>query len=432
MRRSKRILIYKLCCMVFAAVLLFLPQRGLPYSELRVLATVLGIDGGENGVSVSAQLAIPLAQGSDGQASTVAQATGGSLAEALENLEIGLGRRINYGHLSTVAIGTDTPLADMKMFVGCLMSSGKIGPGAYLVYCPESSASDFISQAQQMGESSDAELSGFISYSKSGNHVSTTTAIKFLQGLNSVSHAAFLPCVQLEDDNGEESKKSKGTGSASDENGKASNEQSGTGKKESGGQSGGQNEDQKGGNGGESGGQNSGGGTQKKKLVAADAVAVMGGDAQTAVVLDTLTTRGIVWQDPTSDFGLVELRNVQIDGQEYPSLPARMTGKSVKKLVRVENGEIVFTYKIKVKLRLDDAQKFGNPLSYDKVKDTLEKEYESMIESNLLRTVAASKEANIDFLRLRDTFHKYCKKGFESFELSSVVVKVDAKVKILT
>lgn len=121
MKRSKKILIYKLCCVAFAAVLLFVPQQGTPYSDIRVLATVLGVDGGDGNVTVAAQLAIPVAQGSDGKASTVAKATGGSIGEALENLELGLGRRVDYGHLSTVAIGKEMLLTDLQTFTGYLL-----------------------------------------------------------------------------------------------------------------------------------------------------------------------------------------------------------------------------------------------------------------------------------------------------------------------
>lgn len=403
MRRSKKILICKIACVLFAAVVMFLPQRGQPYSDIRVLATVLGIDGSSGDVKVSAQLAVPVAQGSDGQASTVIEGSGGSLAEALENLEIGLGRRIDYGHLSTVAIGKDMRLSDIKPYVGCLLSSGKAGPGAYLVYCPESEAAEFIRSSEQMGESSDAELGNFISYSKSGNHVSTITVLQFLQGLNSSSHAAFVPCVATEDDEQGESKGSGGSQGGEQQQG---------------------DEQQQGGS--------EKGGEQKKKLVAADSVAVFGGQGDGATVLDSLTTRGIVWQDPNSDFGLTELRNAVIDGQEVPSVPARLVGKRVRRSVKHTDGENTFTYKIKIKLRLEDAQLLGNPLDYEIQRKALEKYFESMIENNIMSTVKMSKETGIDFLSFRETFRKYCKKGYESFDLSAVNVRVEAKVCIRT
>ena len=125
MTRRRRILVYKLFCILFGLVLLCLPYRGMPYSDLRVVATVLGIDGGVGEVSVAAQLAVPVAQNGDGKASTVATAKGGSISEALENLEIGLGRRVDYGHLSTVAIGEGMTLEDVTEHVSYLMSSGK-------------------------------------------------------------------------------------------------------------------------------------------------------------------------------------------------------------------------------------------------------------------------------------------------------------------
>lgn len=430
MQRKKKIWIYKICCTVFAVVLLLLPQRGLPYSDIRVLATVLGIDGSAGNVTVAAQLAVPVAQNSDGDASTVAKASGGSLSEALENLEIGLGRRISYGHLSTVAIGQNMALTDMRDFVGQLMSSGKVGPGAYLVYSCHLPASEFIAQAQQLGESSDAELSTFISYNKTGNHVSTTSVLKFLQGLHSPSHAAFLPCVKLEDENGKDQGNTEGTaGGSSDQSGSQSDGQSDDKSEEQSAQSSGQSGDEE-----EEGTLKGGheGDTQKRKLGAADTVAIIGGQSDKPLLLDPLTTRGIVWQDDTSDFGLVELRDVQLNGETVSSVSARLTGKQVKKRARVSEDENVLTYTVKVKLRLADTQIFSNLLFFKQQKKTLEKAFESLIENSLLRTVTASKETDIDFLGMRDVFYRQCRAGFDDFDLQKTVVKVDAHVTIQT
>ncbi|MCX4314203.1 MAG: hypothetical protein OSJ83_10180, partial [Clostridia bacterium] len=143
-----------------------------------------------------------------------------------------------------------------------------------------------------------------ITYRKSGNHVATTTALRFLQTLNSSSHAAIMPCVELE-------------GSESDAQPAAAGGTGGGGGQGS--SSGGQS------------GQSSGGGTERKKLVAADTVAVYGGESKSPVMLDAYTTKGVVWQDKNSDFGLVELRNVLVDGEEVKSLSTRITKKKVKR-----------------------------------------------------------------------------------------------------
>ncbi len=446
-----------------------LPQRSLPQSDIQVLATVLGIDGTNGDVMVSAQLAVPVAQTGDGKASTVAKATGGSISEALENLEIGMGRRVNFGHLSTVAAGKGMLLSDIKEFVSYLMSSGKVGPGAYLVYCAQSTASDFIEQAQKMGESSDAEVGNFIAFNKSGNHVTTATALKFLQTLHSTSGAACLPCVQLEDENSDSEQgdtsvgEGRGGGSDSQEQGEengsqtsekrkseqegkeaeksggenAQNEEQSGDEKESGGSSAKNSQDENGdsGSGKASNGKKSSGGNgggEKKKLVAADSIAVYGGDKEEPTVLNTLATRGVVWQDTHSNYGLVELRNVLIDGQTVPSVSARLAGKSVKKSVKVINGENVLTYKIKVKLKLDDSHLCVNPDFFGILKDKLEKEFESVIRNNLAFAVQTSKETGIDFLGIRDRFHKFCRKGAHNFDLTAVVVHIEPKVIIQT
>ncbi len=456
MKRSKKILIYKLSCILFAALLLVLPNRVRSYSDIRVLAIVLGIDGGDGNVTVSAQIAVPVSQNGDGKASTVASAMGGSLSEALDNLEIGMGRHIDYGHLSTVAIGKDMKLRDISEHMVYLMSSGKIGPGAFLVYCDSSPAADFLKSAQQMGESSDAELGMFIAHSKRGNHVSTTTALRFLQSLNSSSHAALIPCVKLQEDGdksqsggsgagrgssmkssesvdaSEQSKKS--ADEAKKENRENSEGESGESGGGSGSESGGSGGSESGGSGGsESGGSGgSGESSEQKKLVAVDSVVVFGGDSNDPQVLSPLISRGLVWQDKYSDLGLVELRNVVIDGEELPFLSARLTNKKVGRSIKKENGENVFTYKIKVKLRLDDSRICGNPSFYNKWKNAIEQKFEGMIKNNLMLSFETSKEMNLDFMGLRDYCRKFNRKCYSDFDLSKLVFKVDVTVTIQT
>ena len=406
MKRENRIRMYKIGCILFAALLLLLPQRNFPYSELRVLATVLGIDEENGRVTVSAQLAVPVADGSGGKPSTVASASGNSLGEALEHMEIGIGRRIEYGHLSTVALGKDMGYTAAKSAVSYLLASGKVGACAFLVYCPNSGAAEFLQDAQSLGDNSDAELGRYITYFKSDNHVSTVNVLQFLQSLSAASHTIFVPCVRLADS-------------------KTTNEESESpqGEQQNGGQ-------------GEQGGEQSGGGQsgqsgdEEKKMVAADTVAVFGGGQDAPVVLDEHTTRGIVWQDGDSRFGLVELKNVTIDGQTEKSVTARLTSKRVRVKLTHKNGNAC-VYKIKVKLKLESLQVLGTQVVQNERKKALEREFECMIDNNVAHAVAVSKERGLDFLELRTRFHQFCMKGYKTFDLPKTDVTVKASVKIV-
>lgn len=448
MKHGKKILIYKIVCFAFAFLLLLIPARHFSHTEIRILAIVLGIDGNAGDVTVSAQLAVPVAQNGDGKASTVAKANGGSLGEALENLQIGLGRRIDYGHLSTVVIGKDTKLPDLKDFISHLLSSDTVGPGAYLAYSDATPAYEFIAEAQNLGESSDAELGNFITFSRSDNHVTTTTALKFLQTLHSSSGAAFMPCVKVSsgDDGGGVGKGRGGSGSEDtalkqqndtnditpeqekelqeqkEEKQQSSDEQSGgDGKKnEQGEESGGES-----GSGGGSGEQ-----MQKAKLVSSESLAVYGGNGEEPMILSSLVTRGVVLIDKYSDYGLFELRNVLIDGQTVASVSALLDGKTVRKSVRRVGEENILTYKVHLKLRLTDSRICDNPHFYDKLKNALVKDFESVIKNNILSAVDYSKQSGVDYLGIRDIFRKFCRKGFENFDLGSVTVNVNAKVTI--
>ena len=148
--------------------------------------------------------------------------------------------------------------------------------------------------------------------------------------------------------------------------------------------------------------------------------------------MDNVVTRGLVWQDGNSDFGIIELRNVVLEGQTFPSITARIIGKNVRKTAKVRDGYNVLTYNIKLKVKLDDATVCANPLFYSGLKDTIAHEFESMIQSNLLYAAKVSKEEDVDFLQIREWFRKTCRRGYENFDLSAVEVEVVPSVTVKT
>lgn len=433
MRRDKKILIYKIGCVLFAAFLLLLPQRSVPYNNVRVLAIALGVDGSEGQITVTAQLAVPVSSGSDGKASAVAKASGNSVGEALESMEIGIGRRVDYGHLTTVALGKDADYSSAKNTVSYMLSSGKVGACAFLVFCPDATASEFISQAQSLGDSSDAELGQYVSYFKSSNQVSTVSVLQFLQSVRAASHAAFVPCVRLADEGGEQNG-SKQQGEQKQGDGQQSGQ--GGGKQQEGGEQqqegGNRQEEQKSGGQQESGGQGGKSGeSSEKKMLVADTVAVFGGESNAPSVLNVRATQGIAWQDEHSRFGLVELKDVVIDGQTEKSVTARLTGKRVHAKLRHAGGNAC-VYHIKAKLRLESAQILGSRAAQRARKKALEREFERLIENNVLYAATVSKETGVDFLELRTRFHRYCSKGYRTFDLATTAVEVKAKVEIIS
>ncbi|MDE7395094.1 MAG: Ger(x)C family spore germination C-terminal domain-containing protein, partial [Clostridiales bacterium] len=148
------------------------------------------------------------------------------------------------------------------------------------------------------------------------------------------------------------------------------------------------------------------------------------------VVLDERTTTGIVWQDEDSRFGLVELKNITLDGQTEVSVTARLTSKKVKTKLSHKNGNTC-AYKIKVKLRLESMQVLGTQIAQSERKKALEREFERMIENSVMYAAAVSKERGIDFLELRSRFHRFCTKGYKTFDLKSTDVSVKAEVKLM-
>lgn len=409
--KPKRLLLYKIIAVLFAAFLFLMPDNinAMPDMDMRVLVTTLGLDEAAGQIQTVAQIIVPVAGGGSTGNNQVADGKGKSVSEALNNLSLGLGRKAELGQCGMVIIGNKIAASDNLLdALTYLMSSGIVSPGASLVYCDGQEVNEFMQNANELGEKTGAGLNNFIMYSKEGTHVSTLTLLEFLSNLSAESAATYIPCVTIEQGQQKE--------------GGGGKEPSSDGEQSSGGEQG-------------SGAQ--GGAQPKAKIRSADTVGVFK-DGKLVTVLAGYQTRGITWVDRNSKDGLVHLDSFDFNGEDYGAVPAQLKHKRLQTKVHFENGLPVFTFRLKAYLQLEDKHILDSkPGNKKDIQAALADAFANKIMNEIDKSVEASKLLGADYLQLKTQFHRMRLKELRQYEqrddadfLSDVTVRYDIHCRV--
>ena len=377
----KKLIIYKVLLFVFAFAVAFLPATASRNLEVnsRVVVEMLGVDGSDGGVEVTAQYVMPTE--TDG-ATTKDKVTveGKTLTEAVELLNTALGRRAELGQCSVVVVGSSLD----PSVLGTLLTATDVTADVYLTAATEK-AKDLVGDMTDFMKKSGATDADFIAYSAKKAHIATVTLLNFLSDLDSASGTAFVPVVEmLESDGG-------------------------------GGQEG---EESKNGGGGSSGsGEQSGMKVEK--------LALYGKTGRTAV-LEAESARGVAWVSAPIEKGIVTA-DVEYGGDTVEAVSARLIKKCAEITADAKNGKATVRLKATLEPNGDkfnlldskgeDASKAIKSAFADKIRGEIEKAFSD------------ARAVKSDPLFIGRTFYRYAPVYFDS-EYSLDKVKVDFAVTV--
>lgn len=206
----KKLLIYKFLLFAFAFVLAFLPSTASRNLEVnsRVVVEMLGIDGRDE-IELTAQYVMPTE--TDG-ATTKDKVTvkAKTITEAVEALNVALGRRAELGQCSVIVVGKDLE----PKTLGTLMTATDITADVYLTAAPDK-ASDAVGDITDFMKKSGTTDADFIAYSSKKAHIATVTLLSFLSDLGSASDTAYMPVVEMLEEDGGSGGGSGGSGGGS-------------------------------------------------------------------------------------------------------------------------------------------------------------------------------------------------------------------------
>lgn len=387
MKHSVRIKIMQAAVVVFVFVLLIWPS-GLsrrPDINNRLLVTSLGIDVDKktDGVKISAQIIVPQ-QGDTGTQKMIC-ATGNTLSDAVDNMNIKTGKMIELGHCGLIILGKDLIEKEPVKTFNYLVSSGEVNPEITVVAPKEGSAEELLQKASTFSEIDSMGLSSFISYSHTGINMVSVSLLKFLNLTNSKSKTAYIPALQTEseDESGENSSQQESGG--------------GSGGSSGGGSSGGSGGSSGGSSGGGSGGSSGGSGGEKAELDKSKSAYIFK-EGKLIGEIGEEEFKGLNWLDKNVSQGFILLENFNIFGYEIEEMPLTMKSKNVSSSLSFEDdGRKIYKLKLGIKLEIEDRH-YMNVLRYEKgyKSDKIYEELSKLVEEHIKKQVESCRKKSIE------------------------------------
>lgn len=268
MKSGKKLLVIKILVFVFAFAVAFLPSTASRNREVnsRVIVEMLGVDGADDGVELTAQYVMPTAD-KGGTSKDCVSVTGKTVTEAVDEISRALGRRAELGHCSLVIVGDE---ASPELF-DTLLTATDVTADTY-VFAAEKDAKSLAEDLTEFMKKTGATDADFIAYSAKKAHVATKTLLAFLSDLGSYSDTGYMPIIEMQ-----KTEESGGSGG-----------QSGSGGESGSGGSGG------GSSGSSAGGESTEGGGDKFDGMKTEKLALYCRDGRKGV-LDRCCARGVAW-----------------------------------------------------------------------------------------------------------------------------------------
>lgn len=414
MTTRKKLLIYKLLLFALAFVLAFLPSTAARNMEVngRVIVEALGLDMSDSDLIVTAQYVVP-AQGDSATEKQIVSVSRSTLGDALEALNIALGRRAELGHCSMVVIGEGTD----PDTVANLLTSTDITADAYLS-AAEKSAAELMKNVVEFMKKTNATDADFIAYSEKKSHVATTTLLNFLSDISSASHTAAVPIVSMNKGN-EPDQKSENGGQG--ENGGEQNQNRNQGK---GNEQSNQKESKQGGEGGgQSGGEakqdDSGDGMSIEKIALYNRLGRAG-------VLSGDGARGVAWTRDETASGNISAKI--IDGErDFGVISAKILSKRIS--IKIANGKARVKVSAKVSAKGYAVNKIMHEL--DNARAVIEESFAKTIERDLNAAFNGSLVMGCDPLFVAREFYRKTPAYYDNeFTLNAGSAEFEAKVKL--
>ena len=410
MKKSKLLNIYKILALAFVIMLLALPKAVLrtPEIEAKLLITTLGVDREQEKIIASGTAVMP-SEAHDGSTMRLSvYAEGESLSEALERLSIKMGKKLELGLCGLVVVGNTLEKESVLPYLEYLLSSGKIIPGAYLVYSPDRTAKEAIEMTNSLSEATSNGISKLIEHNANLTNVTAVTLHKFLSNSHGPSKASFMPCLRVREKQSSSSTSGGSQGSGGSSQGGSSQ--------------------------GGSGGSSQGGETEiecLKKISLFD-------NGLRVAEMDDEQTRGFTWTDKKSTRGLVTLDNLVVESREVGEIYCQLLDKEYKLKTKIKDGKVQAIIVIDALLAFEDRYKISNLFRYDKISEgaideALREQYATSIKNELKLALSKMKESNCDVIGVKENLYRHHGKDYKDKNLSQVdfsSIPVDIKVKV--
>ncbi len=386
----------RLMIIAFALLLFSVSLTPLaPEAEImtRLMADAIGIDVTDEGVVVTAKTI------NSGTAEVVS-GKGEILREALQNIDERYGRKLELGHCGLVVLGSDLDRDDMVSIFMSILSDASVNAGCSVVAAKEK-AQKIIEDTQNLPESTNDGLTGYVTFSDERLAVTVPSVLEFAQALRSKSATGILPIIDLQ-------KKESESG------GKGGNQGGGESQSGSSGQT--QSDEQS-------------NGDEATEIVPPKTHRVIG---ETVYDISEADSYGLMWLQERTKEGLVATE-LEIKGEKF-TVRAIIEKKKSSIDAAFDHGPSI-TLSVEARLRLVDRYAVlyvvEQGMSLDDVMSEIEGSYKKTVSDEI--KVTAEMSRTDDFLGYKTYLYRADAKMYNAWsgDLNEVSIKYDTVISVV-
>ncbi len=409
-KKNPMALIFLIILVFFAPTALFAPGESTRCS----IVTAVGVDKLGDEYEVSLLTFIPTANQTYLETNTVVTGKGKSVAEAISNAGLTLGKKICLSHAKTTVISTKLMEDDIAKDIDYLGRVASLSENTILI-CTDNPAKEFLLAAQTLEKDIGLKLEELISYNVDSVYVTDTSLEAFFKGYYSQTGASIIGYLKLASGDGEES---------ASQGGQSSGQSGQSGEGESGGESGIDAQDNvsgysssQAGSGGSSSSSSSGGGSDKKVLNSGEVVLIKNG-----IKVDKLSAEqlhGINIINGNAINRTITVENVTDERYNNAMLTFLVKNKKVKITTKFENGHPIFRADVILGLELVEGKEGETNIrtntELSDISDEVAVKVEQFLKNRFQNTLKVLRENKTDVIGVTQKFERENKKDFRKF-----------------
>ena len=402
-------------------IIFFMPQSIYSPGQNRDRGVVIaiGIDRQQDEFEISLLTFIPTAQQSFEQMNSVISGKGDTIAKALYQAQIAMGREIGLSHAKTTVVNQELLQEDVAQYIDYLSRVTSLTENTVFI-CTDTSAKEFLQASISLESTVGLQLEQIIGYNADNLYVADTSLEAFYKGYYSKHKSSLIGFLSV-DKGGSNSGKDNTTGSEQAEgptqintSDSGANDISSSSSGSSQGQSGTQSENSS--SGGSSGGQ--GGGSQGGGQIKNTGEAVLIKQGKFVKLLSVDELNGINLLNKESKNQIITIDNVDYKNEKL-KYSYRVKNKRINVVTKFENGYPIYGCQLVLGLELVEIEGEHENLKinteFSEITPQIREKLDENLKNEFMRALKILRDTKTDVIGISDTFYKNNRKQFNKF-----------------
>ncbi len=389
--------------LVFIFILIFFTPQAI-YSpgqnRDRGVVVALGIDKNQATYELSLLTFIPTAQQSYKEMTSVISGSGETIAQALYNAQISMGRDIGLSHAKTTVVNEELLQEDVAEYIDYLSRVASLSENTVFI-CTNSSAKELLEASSTLESTVGLQLEQIIGYNAKHLYVTDTSLEAFYKGYYSREKSSLIGYLSLTDGDQEATETSTSSQSQASPQG----------------DSGGQSNSKEGSSlpqaQGDSSSQGGSGGGQKFIQNKGEAVLLKSGKKAQKLTVDELN--GINLLNPKSINQIITIDDVQGDESES-KYSYRIKSKRILTIPDYENGQPVYCAQLILGLELVEINGPHEHLKinteFSKISPEIKRKLDDALKTQFTNALKILRENKTDVIGINESFFKAGRKKY--------------------